>query len=107
MKKKLMTTLVVIAVILGAIFAWRVAYALRKSTDNLPTLEMLAEMDDASFLVGYRSNQLITVWGEPDEETPTTIGGFLLHWQIDDEMVLRVHIDDRDKVAYYFLDTGE
>ena len=54
MKKKFMTALVVIAVILGAIFAWRVAYAVRKSTDNLPTLEMLAEMDDASFLVGYR-----------------------------------------------------
>ena len=31
----------------------------------------------------------------------------MLHWEIDDDTVLRVHIDDKDKVAYYFLDTGE
>ena len=97
MKKKLMTILIVVAVVIGAAFAWRVAYAVRKSTDNLPTLEML----------GYRSNQLITVWGEPDEESYTTIGTTMLHWKIDDDTVLRVHIDDKDKVAYYFLDTGE
>ena len=107
MKKKLMIVLIAVAIISGAIFAWRVAYSVRKSTDNLPTLEMLAEMDDASFLVGYRSNQLITVWGEPDEESYTTIGTTMLHWMIDDNTVLRVHIDDKDKVAYYFLDTGE
>lgn len=107
MKKKMMTILIIVAVVIGAAFAWRVAYAVRKSTDNLPTLEMLAEMDDASFLVGYRSNQLITVWGEPDEESYTTIGTTMLHWEIDDDTVLRVQIDDKDKVAYYFLDTGD
>ena len=107
MKKKMITILIIVAVVIGAAFAWRVAYAVRKSTDNLPTLEMLAEMDDASFLVGYRSNQLISVWGEPDEESYTTIGTTMLHWEIDDDTVLRVHIDDKDKVAYYFLDTGE
>lgn len=64
MKKKLMIALIVVAVILGAIFAWRVAYSMQKNTDNIPTLAMVSEMDDASFLVGYRSNQLITVWGE-------------------------------------------
>ena len=50
---------------------------------------------------------IITVWGEPDEESYTTIGTTMLHWEIDDDTVLRVHIDDKDKVAYYFLDTGE
>ena len=62
MKKKLMIALIVVAVIAGAIFAWRVAYSMQKNTDNIPTLAMVSEMDDASFLVGYRSNQLITVW---------------------------------------------
>lgn len=107
MKKKLMIVVAVIAVIVVAALAWRIGYAMHKSTDNLPTLAAVAEMEDASFLVGYRSNQLITVWGEPDEETPTTIGGVLLSWKIDDETVLRVHIDDKDKVAYYLLDEGE
>lgn len=107
MKKKMIIALIVVAIFIGAFFAWRVAYAVRKSTDNLPTLEMLAEMDDDSFLIGYRSNQLITVWGEPDEESYTTRGTTMLHWKIDDDTVLRVHIDDKDKVAYYFLDTGE
>lgn len=74
MKKKMIIALIVVAIFIGAFFAWRVAYAVRKSTDNLPTLEMLAEMDDDSFLIGYRSNQLITVWGEPDEESYTTRG---------------------------------
>ena len=73
MKKKLMIVVAVIAVIVVAACAWRIGYAMHKSTDNLPTLAAVAEMEDASFLVGYRSNQLITVWGEPDEETPTTM----------------------------------
>lgn len=107
MKKKLTIAVSVLAVIVVAAFAWRIGYANHKSTDNLPTLEMLAEMDDASFLVGYRSNQLITVWGEPDEESYTTIGTTMLHWEIDDNTVLRVHIDDKDKVAHYLLDEGE
>ena len=103
MKKKMMTILIIVAVVIGAAFAWRVAYAVRKSTDNLPTLEMLAEMDDASFLVGYRSNQLITVWGEPDEETPTTVGTTILTWKIDDDATLIVHVDSKNKVASYEL----
>lgn len=107
MKKKLTIAVAVIAVIVVAALAWRIGYAMHKSTDNLPTLAMVAEMEDASFLVGYHSNQLITVWGEPDEKTPTTLGSVLLSWQIDDETVLKVHIDDKDKVAYYLLDEGE
>ena len=78
MKKKLMIVLIIVIVIVGAIFAWRVAYSMQKNTDNIPTLAMVSEMDDASFLVGYRSNQLITVWGEPNEETPTTVGTTIL-----------------------------
>ena len=103
MKKKLTVVLIVILVIVGAIFAWRVAYSMQKNTDNIPTLAMVSEMDDASFLVGYRSNQLITVWGEPDEKTPTTVGTTLLTWEIDDETTLTVHVDNKNKVASYEL----
>ena len=68
MKKKL-TIALIVAVIVAAIFAWRVAYSMRKNTDNLPTLTAIAEMSEAevnSFLPGYKINQLTTVWGEPD-----------------------------------------
>ena len=103
MKKKLMIALIIVIVIVGAIFAWRIAYSLQKNTDNIPPLSMVSEMDDASFLVGYRSNQLITVWGEPDEETPTTVGTTILTWKNDDDTILIVHVDSNNKVASYEL----
>ena len=103
MKKKMIITLSVILVIVGAIFAWRIAYSMHKNTDNIPALAMVSEMDDASFLVAYRSNQLIAVWGEPDEESPTTIGTTILTWEIDEETSLSVHIDSENKVASYEL----
>ena len=34
MKKKLMIVLIIVIVIAGAIFAWRIAYSLQKNTDN-------------------------------------------------------------------------
>ena len=103
MKKKLTVALIIAAVIVCAIFAWRVAYSMQKSTDNIPTLAMVSEMDDTSFLVGYRSNQLITVWGEPNEITPTTVGTTLLAWEIDDDTTLIVHVDSKNKVVSYEL----
>ena len=102
MKKKLMIALIVFAVIIGAFFAWRIAYSAQKNTDNIPTLALVSNMEDISFLVGYRSNQLITVWGEPDEETPTTIGTTLMMWEFDDKKLI-VHIDSNNKVASYEL----
>lgn len=107
MKKKVIVALTVVVIIVGLIIAWRVAYSMQKNTDNIPNLAMVSEMDDASFLVGYRSNQLITVWGEPDEKTPTTVGSTLLTWQIDDETTLTVHVDSKNKVASYELNKGE
>jgi len=82
MKKKLMIALIIIAVIVGAIFAWRVAYAMRKNTDNLPTLTAIAEMSEAevnSLLPGYKINQLKSVWGEPDASEGNTVS-----WEIGD-----------------------
>ena len=102
MKKKLMIALIVFTVIIGAFFAWRIAYSAQKNTDNIPTLALVSNMEDISFLVGYRSNQLITVWGEPDKETPTTIGTTLMMWEFDDKKLI-VHIDSNNKIASYEL----
>ena len=69
MKKKPTIALIVIAVIAGTIFAWRIAYAMRKSNDNLPALAAIAEMSESevnSLLPGYKIIQLEEVWGEAD-----------------------------------------
>ena len=103
MKKKLTITLIIVVIIISSIFAWRIAYFMQKNTDNIPTLEMISEMNDISFLVGYQSNQLITIWGEPNEETPTTIGTTILTWEIDNDTTLIIHVDSKNKVASYEL----
>ena len=67
--KKITVTFIVLAVIVGAVSAWRVAYSMRKSNDNLPALLSIAEMSESevnSILPGYKINQLKEVWGEPD-----------------------------------------
>ena len=85
MKRKLMIALISVVVFVGAIFAWRVAYSLRKSNDNLPTLTMVAEMSETevnSLLPGYKIVQLTEVWGEPDyseeNEARWKIGNMIL-----------------------------
>ena len=80
MKKKLISVLIVIVIIVGAIFAWRVAYTMQKSTDNLPTLEAIAGMSESeinSLLPGYKINQLKAVWGDPDSGEDGTV-----NWKI-------------------------
>ena len=96
MKKKLMIVVAVIAVIAVAALAWRIGYAMHKSTDNLPELTMVADMDDeavSDLLVGYRVIQLETVWGDPDEQD-----GMSNTWQIDDTTELVVTCNDKEKV---------
>lgn len=96
MKKKLIIALIVIAVIIGAIFVWRVAYAMRKNTDNLPTLTAIAEMSEAevnSLLTGYKINQLKSVWGELDTSEDNTVS-----WEIGD-IILIVNYKNNGVVA--------
>ena len=96
MKKKLITVLIVIAVIIGTVFAWRIGYSMRKSNDNLPTLTMVSQMSEAdvnSFLTGYRIIQLREVWGDPTySEDNEDI------WQIGD-ISLVVNYKNDGKVA--------
>ncbi len=75
MKKKLMIALIIIAVIIGTILAWRVGYLMRKSNDNLPALTALVKMSESevnSILPGYKITQLREVWGEPDMSEDST-----------------------------------
>ena len=76
MKKKLSIAVIVVTVIIGAVFAWRIAYSAHKSTDNLPALTSIPEMSESevnSLLPGYKINQLTTVWGEPDTSEENTV----------------------------------
>lgn len=85
-KKKLSIALIVVAVIVGAVFAWRIAYSMRKNTDNLPALTTIAEMSESDvngLLPGYKINQLREVWGEPDSSEDGTDG-----WQIGNTMLI-------------------
>lgn len=75
MKKKITVAFIILAAIVGAAFAWRVAYSIRKSNDNLPALSSLAEMSESevnSILPGYKIKQLKEVWGEPDSSEENT-----------------------------------
>ena len=96
MKKKLITVLIVIAVIIGTVFAWRIGYSMRKSNDNLPTLTIVSQMSEAdvnSLLTSYRIIQLREVWGDPTySEDNEDI------WQIGD-ISLVVNYKNDGKVA--------
>ncbi len=75
MKKKLIASLIVVAVIVGAIFVLRIGYSMRKSNDNLPTLTAIAEMSEAEIndiLPGYKITQLREVWGKSDISEDST-----------------------------------
>ena len=105
MKKKLTIAVAVIAVIVVAALAWRIGYAIHKSTDNLPKLTMVADMDDEAvndLLVGYRLVQLETVWDDPDEQD-----GKNNTWQIDDTTELVVTCNDKEKVISAEIRTTE
>ncbi len=96
MKKKITIALIIIAVVIVLIFAWRIAYSLRKSNDNLPALTAIAEMSESevnSLLPGYKIVQLREVWGEPDiSEDSTAI------WKIGN-ITLIVNYKNNGKVA--------
>ena len=60
--------LIVLAVIAVAGWTWSYGYHNRKSNDNLPNLQSIAQMDEAEvnkILSGYRRTQLSEVWGVP------------------------------------------
>ena len=77
MKKKWMVAWISVVILACLVFAWRVAYSMRKSNDNLPALTTIAAMSESevnSILPGYKIAQLREVWGDPDfSDTGTDI----------------------------------
>lgn len=60
--------LIVLIVIVVAGWTWSYCSHNRKSNDNLPNLQSIAQMDEAEvnkILSGYRRTQLSEVWGVP------------------------------------------
>ena len=97
MKQKSILVLAIILVLVLSVSAWFYAYYNRKSNDNLPKLDYIAEMDEAdvnTLLMGYKRIQLITVWGEPDSVQPNED-----IWIINEEVSLRVNSNNKGEVV--------
>lgn len=97
MKKKISIALFLILTFAVVVGAWFYGYYNRKSNDNLPSLDTIAEMDEAdvnTLLMGYQRIQLIEVWGEPDnvQENEDI-------WKINDTISLRVNSNNKGKVV--------
>ena len=102
MKRIIKIGLFSILIISIAVCLWLIGYHTRKSQDNLPSLESIAEMDEADvneLLVGYRNYQLEDVWGEPDVESENT-----WIWGIDEYTRLQVSCNNKDKVVVGSID---
>lgn len=94
MKKKFV---IVLAIIVLAVAAWFYGYYTAKSNDNLPALDIVAEMEEEELnelLAGYRKVQLREVWQEPSESRPDEDV-----WRIEEKVILIVQYNDQDKVV--------
>ena len=103
MKKKVKIAMIVLLIIVLAVCAWFIGYHTRKSQDNLPSLESIAEMDEADIndlLVGYRNYQLDDVWEDADIKSDNT-----WIWKIDEHTQLQVSCNNKDKVVTCSLDS--
>lgn len=105
MKKKASVLLIVLAIMALGILAWFYGYHNRKSNDNLPSLSLIAEMDEADvneLLVGYRKIQLREVWEDPDETNSNEDV-----WIINERTALIVSYSNKDKVVVCGFSTEE
>ena len=103
MKKKVKIVIIILLIVVLAVCAWFIGYHTRKSQDNLPSLESIAEMDEADIndlLVGYRNYQLDDVWEGPDVKSENT-----WIWKIDEHTQLQVSCNNKDKVVVCSLDS--
>ena len=97
MQKKVSVLLAVLVIMAFGLLAWFYGYYNRKSNDNLPSLSLIAEMEEADvneLLVGYRRIQLRTVWDEPN-----FINSNEDVWEINEQTTLIVSYNNKDKVV--------
>ena len=103
MKKKVKIVIIILLIVVLAVCAWFIGYHTRKSQDNLPSLESIAEMNEADIndlLVGYRNYQFDDVWEDPDIKSENT-----WIWKIDEHTQLQVSCNTKDKVVVCSLDS--
>ena len=103
MQKKVKIVIIILLIVVLAVCAWFIGYHTRKSQDNLPSLESIAEMDEADIndlLVGYRNYQLDDVWEGPDVKSENT-----WIWKTDEHTQLQVSCNNKDKVVVCSLDS--
>ena len=103
MKKKVKIVIIILLIVVLAVCVWFIGYHTRKSQDNLPSLESIAEMDEADIndlIVGYRNYQLDDVWEGPDVKSENT-----WIWKIDEHTQLQVSCNNKDKVVVCSLDS--
>ncbi len=77
--------------------AWFYRYYNRKSNDNLPSLSLIAQMEEVDvneLLDGYSRTQLRSVWDEPD-----FINSNKDVWEIDERTTLIVSYNNKDEVV--------
>ncbi|MCM1329194.1 MAG: hypothetical protein NC253_07105 [Ruminococcus sp.] len=97
MKKSAAIIIAAFAIIVFGVSAWFYGYYNNKSNDNLPSLTLIATMDETEvneLLVGYRKNQLREVWEEPDETNSNEDV-----WRINARTALIVSYSNKDKVV--------
>ena len=105
MKKKTTIVVTIIAIIVLAIAVWFFGYHNRKSNDNLPSLTSIAQMDEAEFnkiVCGYRREQLVEVWGSPDESSSTE-DIWIIDVKYNDEIGLKLEKDEEYDENEQFL----
>ena len=111
MKKKILVTVTVLAIIILGITAWFYGYHNRKNTDNIPSKEIMVtylqekgEQYATEQLIGYSQDSLHYIWGEPDI-MPSGLWGD--GWNIDDNTAILVFYDTDNKVEHVQLSKKE
>ncbi len=97
MKKKCVVVISILLVLVICVVLWFVGYFSYKSYDNIPSMSNVATMEEAdinSLLPGYRIEQLIEVWGEPE-----TMNANEAIWRLSDDICLRVNFKNNGKIA--------
>lgn len=94
--KKVIVLSILFIISLG-VLAWFYRYYNRKSNDNLPSLSLIAQMEEVDvneLLDGYSRTQLRSVWDEPD-----FINSNKDVWEIDERTTLIVSYNNKDEVV--------
>lgn len=105
-KKFVIRMAAVIAAVVCCMFAWRIGYANAKHTDNIPSPDWIAQMDEAavhSKLEGYHVDQLSEVLGKPQ-----ILEGGEYIWELNEDTSLLVFPKPNGiAVSFKRLKTGE